>query len=356
MKDLTIKTSSSESVIHCGEGAFFRYAPAFKGRQLFVVSDSNVLSYHRADLWRALGDDYQIYALSPGEKGKSMRNLISILKAMLDSGMKRSCTVVAFGGGVVGDIAGLAASLYMRGVHVVQIPTTLLAQVDSSVGGKTAIDFGNVKNVIGSFYQPEEVIADPRFLKTLPAREIRCGLGEIVKYGALDGDIYDALMSHSSDLSDLGFLGEITYDCIRHKAAVVAEDEHDLTGRRKTLNLGHTTGHAFELYYGRRSHGECVLAGMYYELYAAEKLGVCGGSYAEGLKTLIRAALGKIPAYDDVASAARLARFDKKNEGDYISVVVPRSKGECTEIKLSFAEYARCLTECAAQLKENQNA
>ena len=141
--------------------------------------------------------------------------------------MERGCRVIAFGGGVVGDIAGLAAALYMRGVRLVQIPTTLLAQVDSSVGGKTAIDFKRVKNLIGTFYQPEEVIVDPMFLKTLPKREIRCGLGEIIKYGALNKGIYEKLSKNSDKLNDFDFLEEISADCIRHKAEIVSGDRSE---------------------------------------------------------------------------------------------------------------------------------
>ena len=353
MRDIILDTPSQKSIIHCGAGTFEKYASEFKDRQLFVVTDSNVFAWYRHDVWRVFGESVAVHVIPAGETSKTMRNLTAILKAMLDSGMKRNCTVVAFGGGVVGDIAGLAASLYMRGVHLVQIPTTLLSQVDSSVGGKTAVDFGGVKNVVGSFYQPEEVIADPRFLSTLPDREIRCGLGEIVKYGALNSEIFELLQKNAKNLKAPDFLEEITYHCIKHKAAVVEGDEHDLNGLRKTLNLGHTTGHAFELYYRKKSHGEFVLIGMYYELYAAEKLNKCPKDYAVTLRGLILAVLKKIPAYEDVTSAAALARFDKKNEDANISIVVPETVGKCTEIRLSADDYARYLEECAKSLRSS---
>ena len=350
MKDIFLDCPSQKSIIHCGAGTFEKYAPELADRQLFVVTDSNVFAWYRHDIWRVFGNNVAIHIIPAGETSKTMRNLTAILKAMLDSGMKRNCTVVAFGGGVVGDIAGLAASLYMRGVHLVQIPTTLLSQVDSSVGGKTAVDFGGVKNVVGSFYQPEEVIADPKFLATLPDREIRCGLGEIVKYGALNSGIFELLRKNIKNLKSPEFLEEITYHCINHKAEVVAGDEHDLNGLRKTLNLGHTTGHAFELYYRKKSHGEFVLIGMYYELFMAEKLNVCHKNYAEELRKLVLAVLRKIPAYDDISSAAALAKFDKKNEDANISVVVPETEGKCTEIRLSADEYTKMLEESANSL------
>ena len=153
----------------------------------------------------------------------------------------------------------------MRGTRLVQIPTTLLAQVDSSVGGKTAIDYRGVKNAVGAFYQPERVFCDPLFLQTLPAREIRCGLGEIVKTGVLSALIGEKIRRNADKLHDLGFLQTLAADCIRFKAGVVEQDETEKSGLRKCLNLGHTTGHALELLCGRRSHGEYVLIGMWLE-------------------------------------------------------------------------------------------
>ncbi|MDE7439555.1 MAG: 3-dehydroquinate synthase [Clostridia bacterium] len=191
MTDIILNTAST-SVIHCGEGAFSKYAPRIEGRK-FIVTDTNVYKLY-SNMIEEYFADAPIKIIPAGEKSKTLSKLTEILNAMADASLKRDCTVIAFGGGVIGDIAGLAASLYMRGVKVVQIPTTLLAQVDSSVGGKTAVDFKNVKNLIGTFYQPQEVIVDPIFLKTLPTREIRCGLGEIIKYGALDKNIYDKLL------------------------------------------------------------------------------------------------------------------------------------------------------------------
>lgn len=351
MTDIIINAQLKKSVIHCGSGAFEKYAPELKSRQLFIVTDSNVFAWYRHEIWQIFGENVPVHIIPAGETSKTFRNLTAILKAMLESGMRRNCTLVAFGGGVVGDIAGLAASLYMRGVRLVQIPTTLLAQVDSSVGGKTAIDFEGVKNVIGTFYQPDEVIVDSRFLSTLPEREMRCGLGEIVKYGALNAEIFALLQSNINDFTASEFLEEVICRCIQHKAEIVKEDEHDLKGLRKSLNLGHTTGHAFELYYRKKTHGEFVLIGMYYELYIAEKLNTCLQNYANSLKNLIKAVIKRIPAYEDVSKAAALAKFDKKNEDSNISIVVPESEGKCTEIKLSAEKYAQLLEECAKSIR-----
>ena len=353
MKDIVLDCKNMQSVVHCGAGSFEKYAAELKQKyRLFVVTDANVFAIYRHLLWKTFGNDVPVQILVAGEGSKNKTNLFKILETMLKAGMMRGCCVVAFGGGVVGDIAGLAASLYMRGVHVVQIPTTLLSQVDSSVGGKTAIDLGKVKNAVGTFYQPEEVIVDPLFLKTLPPREIRCGLGEIIKYGALDNGILDKLTANKENLFSLDFLADITYDCIAHKAKVVTEDEHDLSGVRKKLNLGHTVGHALELKYGKKSHGEYVLIGMYYELFIAKKCGICLNEHAKALEELIQTVLLTIPVYDDFIGVGQLALHDKTNEtNDEISLVVPVEKGVAEELKLPFLDLVDNLTECASYIK-----
>lgn len=349
MRVCELKLSGVNSNIYCGEGAFESTAHGCAdGKKVFIVTDFNVFSLYGERIKRVWGGA-PVKVIPAGESSKNKNVLFSILSEMLARGMGRDCCVIAFGGGVVGDVAGLAASLYMRGVRLVQIPTTLLAQVDSSVGGKTAIDFAGVKNAVGAFYQPAVVIADPLFLKTLPAREIRCGLGEIIKYGALDEKIYNKLLKNIRNLKDTKFLEDIIYDCIAHKAMVVTADERDLTGVRQTLNLGHTTGHAFELYYRRKSHGEFVLIGAYYELLIAENLGICGGQYAENLKKLIRAVIKKIPVYGNLREACKLALHDKKNTGGLITLVVPCSEGKTQALSLKYEEYASAV-ERAAQI------
>ncbi|MGN0806190.1 MAG: 3-dehydroquinate synthase family protein [Candidatus Coproplasma sp.] len=354
MQDIIIDTPTQKSVIRCGKGSFGRFAEGLDYKKLFVITDSNVFAIYR-DLIKETFKDAPVYVIRAGEASKTYSTLIAILKHMLNYGATRAYTVVALGGGVVGDIAGLVASLFMRGVKLIQIPTTLLSQVDSSVGGKTAVDLNNVKNAIGTFYQPGEVIVDPMFLATLPKREIRCGLGEIIKYGALDAQIYKTLSENCDNLFDEEFLESITAPCIQHKANVVAGDEKDLNGLRKTLNLGHTTGHAFELYYKRKSHGEFVLIGTYYELLIAEQKGVCGGEYAKNLKKLIGRVIKNIPAYDDAQKAALAAKFDKKNdEQSTVSMIVPATEGRCEEIKMPLDEYVKTIGEIAVKLKEKK--
>lgn len=351
MRDIELKTSSGVCAVHCGGGAFDKYVPAIAARQCFVVTDRDVFAYFRNLLWEKFGDDFAVYIMPAGESGKSFSTLKAILAEMLKAGMKRGCTVVAFGGGVVGDVAGLAASLYMRGVRLVQIPTTLLAQVDSCVGGKTAVDFGGIKNLVGTFYQPEEVIADPRFLRTLAQREIRCGMGEIIKYAALDAEFFCLLKSRGA--ADPAFWEDMVYKCLSLKAKIVEEDEFDSKGIRKFLNAGHTTGHAFEEFYGKKSHGEYVLTGMFYEAYIAEKLGLGDKSYLAELRKLIFKVL-KAPSFTDVRSAAELALNDKKNYGSDVVLVAPAAPGKCVEIKLPFDKYAEFLNECSENLKRSR--
>lgn len=348
MKDIILTTSESKCTIHCGAETFESYATDIAKGQCFVVTDGNLFALYRQELWKIFG--YNNIVLSAGESSKSFSCLKEILNKMFECGMQRNCIVVAFGGGVVGDIAGLAASLYMRGVKFVQIPTSLLAQVDSSVGGKTGVNFKNVKNLLGSFYQPEEVIVDPRFLKTLPLREIRCGLGEIIKYGALNTEIFELIKKNADDIINPKFIADVTYLCLKHKAAVVSADERDRSGVRKMLNLGHTTAHAFELYYRRKTHGEYVLIGMFYEMYIAEKLNMGSKSYFDELRNLIFKVV-KIPALDDVRAAAEFAKFDKKSQDDKISIIVPEIEGKCTEVSLTFEEYSSLLEECSGSLK-----
>lgn len=343
MEELILKTSSGvKSKIYCGEDAMGIISSLTSGRECFLLTDSNVYRLYREYINKTFGY-VPLFVLPAGEESKTFSSLEKILGAMIGFKLHRNARLFALGGGVIGDIGGLAASLYMRGIECVQIPTTLLSQVDSSVGGKTAVDYGNVKNVIGSFYQPGTVVADPFFFGTLPQREIRCGLGEIVKYAALNGDIFDTLCKNEDRLFDPEFLKGIVKDCISHKISVVERDERE-TGERKSLNMGHTTGHAFELYYGDRSHGEFVLIGMYYEILYAEENGLCDLKYSARLKSLILKVLGCIPNLKDKVEACSLAKMDKKNRSaDEINMVIPVSKGEWREISVGFREYSAFL-------------
>ena len=342
MQHIQVKTSMPSDVC-CGAGAADRLAEILKEKEVFVLTDENVYRLYQDFISRTL-PNASVKVIAAGEKHKNRRTLFEIIDAMMSARLHRNSWLVALGGGVVGDMGGLAASLYMRGIGALQVPTTLLAQVDSSVGGKTAIDHGGVKNVIGTFYQPRYVLCDPMFLKTLPPREIKCGLGEIIKTAALDSNIYEKICQNAQRIYDLDFLSEITADCIRFKAKIVGEDETEKSGKRKCLNMGHTTGHALELRYGRRSHGEYVLIGMWLESFIAEEEGVCTHEYAENIRTLISLAEKKIPLFKDAESAAEVAVLDKKNEdGKCVSLILPKTYGEYKELFLSIDKYKKYL-------------
>lgn len=346
MEHILLNTpSGTKSDIYCGEGAFKKIIPdALKGQANFLLTDSNVYSIYK-DLIKSAFAGVPKYVMPAGEANKNYTILMSILEAMIGAGLHRSSCLFALGGGVIGDIGGLAAALYMRGIRCVQIPTTLLAQVDSSVGGKTAVDFGMVKNVIGAFYQPEKVVADPMFLNTLPEREIICGLGEIVKHGALNKKLFDKLYLNKEKLHSLQFIASVIPENIAHKANVVSIDEKE-KGLRKSLNMGHTTGHAIELYFGDMSHGACVLIGLYIETLLSVKMGVCAADYAEKIKELVVIALGEPPRLKGVGGAAYLAKMDKKNEnGNEIAITAPKAKGEYAILSVPYSEYQEFLNE-----------
>lgn len=336
------------SKIYIGKDAIKTRLPALtNGVKCFVVTDSNVHALY-GEFFAACFKDAEIFVLPAGEEHKNFASLQAILEKMSAAGLHRTSRLFAVGGGVIGDIGGLAASLYMRGISCVQIPTTLLAQVDSSVGGKTAIDLGGVKNVIGAFYQPQEVLVDPTFLKTLPAREMKCGLGEIVKYAALNGEIFDCIEKGFEELETLIAV------CIEHKAGVVERDEKE-TGERKSLNVGHTTGHAIELTSGL-SHGECVLYGTWLETDMAIKAGVCEKDYGDRLKAIVKRALKEEPVsaldLSNVKAFAEKAKSDKKNTDDHkIVMSVAKAKNEWRVWSLSFEEYVSALEKAVCDLK-----
>ncbi len=256
-----------------------------------------------------------IETVDAGEQSKSLETFAAIQKTMLTEEFGRKDCVVAVGGGVVGDLAGFAAACYMRGIDFYNIPTTVLSQVDSSIGGKTAVNFGGVKNIVGAFYQPGKVLIDFDVLQTLPERQIRNGFAEAVKM-AMTFD--EALFAKAEDVRGLPDLPDIIHAAIEIKRRVVEEDEKE-KGLRKVLNFGHTLGHGIEaVSKGALLHGECVGLGM---------LPMCEGEAKERLKNLLQK--NNLPiSYDfDHAAAMEAVRHDKKGNGDRIDAVVVRKTG-----------------------------
>lgn len=254
--------------------------PYIQGQQVMIVSNDTVAPLYLADYQQALvnaGKQVATCILPDGEVFKNIETLNLIFDALLGARFNRDCTVLALGGGVVGDMAGFAAASFQRGVDFVQVPTTLLSQVDSSVGGKTGINHPLGKNMIGAFKQPNVVMADMAQLDTLPDRELSAGLAEVIKYALLgDIDFLVWLEKHMPQLlaRDPVLLAEAVYRSCAHKAKIVAADEHE-HGDRALLNLGHTFGHAIESYlgYGEWLHGEAVAAGMVMAADLSQRLG-----------------------------------------------------------------------------------
>jgi 3-dehydroquinate synthase len=340
-----------------------RIARALPGARCAVVSDENVAGLYLAPLQASL-EQHGLFLgeaiVAPGEASKSFPVLADLAETLLTLGVERGDCVIAFGGGVVGDLAGFAASILRRGVRVVQVPTSLLAQVDSSVGGKTGIDTKQGKNLIGTFHQPSLVLADTSVLSTLSPREFRAGYAEVVKYGLLGDVAFFAWLEQNWTEIFSGQGGKCRHaveTSCRAKAAIVAADEKETKGARALLNLGHTFGHALEAYAGysdRLLHGEAIAIGMRLAFTFSVELGLCPGGEAArverhfaavGLPTAIASIPGTKPAPDDLL---RLMAQDKKVKGGKLALVLVRGIGAAfVEPDISLPRLTEFLTrEC----------
>ena len=320
-RELHVELGARRYPIRIGAGLLddHAWAGSIRGRDVLIVTDAHVAPLYLARVEAALGEKrVKTLTLPPGEKEKTLARFGEAIAALAELRASRDATVVALGGGVVGDLAGFAAACWMRGVAFVQLPTTLLAMVDSSVGGKTAVDLPQGKNLVGAFHQPSAVIADIATLTTLPLRELRAGLAEVVKYGAIrDAEFFAWIEQHAAALlaRDAAALTEAVERSCRHKAEIVARDEHE-TGERALLNFGHTFGHALETAagYGELLHGEAVAIGMLMAARLSAALGHAPPEDAERLSRLL-AHLG-LPLFPrsstDPAQLLELMRLDKK--------------------------------------------
>ena len=305
--------------------------------KVHIVTDETVYDLYKDRLY-TMERDIGLTVLPSGESQKSFPVLQTVLDNMFDQGLDRTDTMIAFGGGVIGDLTGFAASTYKRGCKFVQIPTTLLAQVDSSVGGKTAINVKQGKNLVGAFYQPSIVLTDTSVLSTLPKRELKAGYAEVLKYGLLGNlDFFNWLETHGNDVLNLkeeAIAEAIAVSCMM-KAAIVAEDEQE-RGRRALLNLGHTFGHALEAeagYSGDLLHGEAVSIGMQmaFEFSASQRL--ISNSQAEKIADHLRVKGMKTiddvrPLLADTDALMRHMSQDKKNEAGRLTFILARAIGE----------------------------
>jgi len=309
---------------------------ADRGARLFTITDENVHREWGGLLGELAGQpagQVPALVLDPGEQSKSVAGLERCWEWLAAAGARRDDVVMAVGGGVVGDLAGFAAATYQRGVGLWQIPTSLLAQVDSSVGGKTAVNLVSGKNLVGTFYQPDMVIIDPDTLATLPPEEFANGLGEVVKYGLLSGEpLLASLELRREAIVDRepSTMSDIVRACVGYKAEVVEEDEFD-TGRRAVLNLGHTTAHSLEagLGFGRIGHGEAVALGLLVALAVSERLLGLDPALRERTRNLLnavglRTAIALPPLEVMLAAAGR----DKKVKAGSSGFVGLRAPGE----------------------------
>lgn len=284
-------------------------------RRALIVTDTGVpVSYSKTIAEQC--KESMIYTVAEGESSKSLVVFGQLLQTMLDHGFSRKDCVIAVGGGVVGDLSGFAASAYMRGIDFYNIPTTLLSQIDSSIGGKTAINFGGVKNIVGAFYQPKKVLIDPDLLKTLPSRQIANGLAEAIKMSLTsDKELFELFENKDIEAN----LDEIIIRSLQIKKAVVEQDEKE-AGLRKILNFGHTIGHGIESSEGMSElyHGECVALGM---------LPMCG----EEIRPRVLAVLKKCSLYRELEydwdKITDAAFHDKKADGDKVTVTLVNEAG-----------------------------
>ncbi len=321
-------------------------------RRGLIVTDENVATLVKplADSLRAAGVANTTAVLPPGEASKCLEQASALYDRLIELRADRHFAIIAVGGGVVGDLAGFVAATFARGLPLLMVPTSLLAQVDSSVGGKVGINHPKAKNIIGAFYQPSGVWIDTESLRGLPVRELRCGLAEVVKYGViLDAAFFDEVEANVEAILALepSAIRRIVAKSCELKAEVVARDEREETGLRAVLNFGHTVGHAIEAvagYGGAFQHGEAVAAGMVAECRLAERLGWIQSDVTERVATLLdRLGLPtSAPGLDRDALLDAMTR-DKKNRGGAIRFVLPRRLGHVELTDEATAEDVRAV-------------
>lgn len=330
MNNLHVSLPNNAYDIHISRGLLKQAAgllPAavLKGK-VAVLTDTTLDALYGEKLSQSLrsaGAAVQVIRLEPGEEHKNLTTLAAVYNSLAAFGLSRSDTLIAFGGGVVGDLGGFAAATYLRGIRYIQMPTTLLAQVDSSVGGKTAVNLAGGKNQVGSFYQPAAVYIDPDLLDSLSPRCVGDGLGEVIKYGAICNDRIFSFLERQSPATIGRYWEEIITACCREKARIVAADVHD-QGKRMLLNFGHTFGHAVERAcgYGTYLHGEAVSIGMVRITAGTERQGLTEkGTTARLIKLLERYRLPTEISLPDERLMPFL-RKDKKRRGDTMTLAI----------------------------------
>lgn len=306
----------------------------FKGNKIAIISDYNLNNLYGSVLLEMIekgGFKSTLIAIRPGEDSKTMSTLQNVYTQLSSFKIGREDLILTFGGGVVGDLGGFAASTYLRGIPYIQIPTSLLAQVDSSIGGKVAVDLTEGKNLIGSFYHPDAVFIDPNMLKSLDKRFLHDGLAEVMKYGCIkEKTILDKLLSYKNDIELLDNIEEIIYMCCKIKKSLVEIDEKDF-GERMLLNFGHTLGHAIEKYYHYKkyTHGEAIGIGMLEITKKSEQLDITPKETSKLIeKLLIKYNLPNQLPKMDTQNLLDTISLDKKNCGENINLILLKTLGQ----------------------------
>ncbi|MDP4143517.1 MAG: 3-dehydroquinate synthase [Bacillota bacterium] len=338
MKELLVNLPEKSYPIYIEKGLFDSIGEEikkiYKGRKIAIITDENLDRIYGEKLSSNLEkNEFTVkkVVVKPGEKSKSIDVLLRVYDELLDFSITRGDLIIAFGGGVVGDLTGFAASTLLRGIPFVQIPTSLLAQIDSSIGGKVAVDLPKGKNLVGSFYHPNAVFIDPELLKTLDKRFLHDGMAEVVKYGAIrNKELFDELLSFKGDDELLENIEGIIYTCCDIKRQIVEKDEKD-TGLRMILNYGHTIGHAVEKYfnYETYTHGEGVAVGMYTITKRSEELDITEAGTADLIKqVLVKYQLPFEISGLDKSKILQTVGLDKKNKGDNMSIILISKIGD----------------------------
>lgn len=305
----------------------------FKGKKIFIITDKNVDKFYGNLVLNNLinsGYDVKKMVLKPGEETKNFSTLPLVYDELLNFKFTRSDLIITLGGGVIGDLGGFVASTYLRGVAFVQCPTTLLAQVDSSVGGKVGVDLDKGKNLVGSFYHPKKVVIDPEVLNTLSDRVFNDGMAEVIKYGCIrDKEFFGNLINYSNKKEVMHNIEYIIHNCCKIKKEIVEKDEKDM-GQRMLLNFGHTIGHAIEQYfnYTKYTHGEAVAIGMYEITKLSEELGITKIGTKEIIKDILIKYNLPYELTIDINELIETMKLDKKNLENNINLIFLKEIGE----------------------------
>lgn len=341
MKDIKINSSKEYNVyVNSGSPDIYPFLDIHKIKSIFIITDKNILKFYSKFINSINDKIVGSYVIEPGEKSKSDNTILNIYYELMKSEVNRKTTIIAIGGGVVGDTAGFIASTFMRGIGIVHVPTTLIAQCDSSIGGKNGFNLGNLKNIVGTFYQPRFVYTNVNFLKTLSEREYINGLAEVIKYGyVLNRNLFNYIEENKRGIKEreIDKLLHIVSECVKIKGTVVEKDEFDV-GVRNILNFGHTIGHGIESSSNFNiSHGEGVSIGMNIESAISNKMGYLSQEDYNRLINILQ--FFKLPISMENADTNKILEYikkDKKKTTNDIKFVLPDRLGHAiitTEVK-----------------------